>query len=250
MKPRFGVCIMLVGALSLMGCARQSDGTISPGDVRPGTPADFRIENAQLLQAESWPVQVRLEVSGILTSPCHEVETQVTVSEENGTVEVEVTEEPIEGEDCPPSAEAFRESIPIGSFTSGDYQVLMNGVPVGELRFGATPVAEDEQLEPGPVYVDEAQLEFEGKFPVQVTLIVRGSLPTPCDTLYWASEPPNAQGQIHVEVYSLRAPGINCIQVLEPMEAGIPVGAFSEGDYSVWLNGELVGEFRSGEIEG
>lgn len=249
MRGSFCAGIVTLGAISLLSCARQPDGAITPGEVRPGTPAEFRIDSAQLLQAESWPVQVRLEVTGILTSPCHEVETQVSISEANGSIEVAVTEEAIEGEDCPPAVQAFRESIPIGNFTSGDFRVLLNGEPVGELAFGATPVAEGDELEPGPVFVDEAQLEFEGKFPVQVTLNVSGSLPTPCDTLHWASEPPNAQGQIHVDVYSLRAPGINCIQVLEPTEVSIPVGAFSEGEYSVWLNGELVGEFRSGEIE-
>jgi hypothetical protein len=34
-----------------------------------------------------------------------------------------------------------------------------------------------------------------------------------------------------------------CIQVLEPFQEQIDLGTFPSGHYSVWLNGEWVGEF-------
>lgn len=244
MRAKISAAALAAGALALVGCAPEQPGAITPEDVRPGTPAEFRIESAQLLQMESWPVQVRLEVTGILSSACHEVETSVSPADEQGRIEVEVSQEPIEGEECPIAAQAFRESIPIGSFASGEYQVLLNGEKVGEINLGSTPVSDDQELERGPAFIDEAELQFTGEFPVQVELALRGSLPTPCHTLQWSSEPPDPQGRIDIEVFSLRDPAMDCIQVLEPMEASIPIGSFTQGSYSVWLNGELVGEFQ------
>lgn len=243
MKLITNLSMMVIGGVVLLGCAQPVTGTLPSSGIRPGTPAEFRIENAQLLQAESWPVQLSLEVSGTLSSACHEVETQVTQDDELGEIQVEISQQPIEGEECQIAAQAFRERIPLGSFTSGDFVVLLNGEPIGELQLGTTPAAPEETPERGPVYVDQAELEFEGEFPVQVSLRITGSLPTPCATLYWSSDPPDNQGRIYIEVYSLQDPELACIQMLQATEVALPIGSFSQGSYTVWLNGELVGEF-------
>jgi hypothetical protein len=47
-----------------------------------------------------------------------------------------------------------------------------------------------------------------------------------------------------VEAFSLQDPALDCIQVLQELEERLPIGSYSEGSYSVWLNGELVGEFE------
>jgi hypothetical protein len=57
-------------------------------------------------------------------------------------------------------------------------------------------------------------------------------------------EAPDDQGRIQVEAFSLQDPTIDCIQVLQEMEESLAIGSYSEGVYSVWLNGELVGEFE------
>jgi hypothetical protein len=59
------------------------------------------------------------------------------------------------------------------------------------------------------------------------------------------ANPPDDQNQIQVEVYSVIDPEQMCIQVLEPLEANIGLGSFPSGHYTVFVNGEQVGEFDS-----
>ena len=96
----------------------------------------------------------------------------------------------------------------------------------------------------GPIYVDEVELVMMESYPVQVRLILRGSLPNPCSSFAWEVEEPDSQGRIAVQAYSLQETDLACIQVLEPMEESIPLGAFTQGNFSVWLNGEQVSEFE------
>ena len=82
-------------------------------------------------------------------------------------------------------------------------------------------------------------------FPVQIMLSLSGSLPTPCNQLRVVNHPPNDENQIHVDVYSVIDPTQVCVQVLEPFDANIGLGSFPTGHYTVWVNGEMVGEFDS-----
>jgi len=102
----------------------------------------------------------------------------------------------------------------------------------------------DAAMRQGPIYVDEVELVMMESFPVQVRLILRGSLPNPCSSFAWEVEEPDSQGRIAVQAYSLQEADLACIQVLEPMEESIPLGAFTQGNFSVWLNGERVSEFE------
>jgi hypothetical protein len=69
-------------------------------------------------------------------------------------------------------------------------------------------------------------------------------LPTPCHALKWEVVDPDPDGRIEVVLYSLADPELACIQVLEPFETSIPLGAFESGSYTVYLNGEGVGEIE------
>ena len=103
---------------------------------------------------------------------------------------------------------------------------------------------EPEQLR-GPVFIDQAELLIRESFPIQVDLHLAGSLPTPCATLRWTVGEPDEEGRIEVEAYSSQDAALACIQVLHEFEQNIPLGAYSTGSYSVWLNGEEIGEFGS-----
>jgi hypothetical protein len=46
-----------------------------------------------------------------------------------------------------------------------------------------------------------------------------------------------------VDVYSLVNPSQVCVQVLEPFEESIDLGTFPAGHYTVWVNGDIAGEF-------
>ena len=121
--------------------------------------------------------------------------------------------------------------------------------PLPDQPIGSSPSPTPEptaggSMRKGPIYVDEVELVMMESFPVQVRLILRGSLPNPCSSFAWEVEEPDSQGRIAVRAYSLQEADLACIQVLEPMEESIPLGAFTQGNFSVWLNGERVSEFE------
>jgi len=101
---------------------------------------------------------------------------------------------------------------------------------------------EDEMIR-GAVFVDSQEILLLESFPVQVTLEVSGNLPTPCHMLRAEVSEPDSENNIYVELYSLSEPGVVCVQVLQPFETSIPLGSYSAGGYSVYLNGEKVSEF-------
>lgn len=98
----------------------------------------------------------------------------------------------------------------------------------------------------GPVYVDSLSLLTNDSFPVEVHLAVSGNLPTPCHQLQMELAGPDTENQIHISLYSTADPSRMCTQVLQPFQERIPIPmqGVADGLYSVWLNGELVGEFE------
>lgn len=103
----------------------------------------------------------------------------------------------------------------------------------------------DENLEVGSVFLnlEESDILLLESYPVQVKLVLRGDLPTPCNQLRVKVSEPDAQNRIQVEVYSVVDPNAICIQVIQPFEAQIALGSFTSGKFSVYVNGEYLGEF-------
>jgi hypothetical protein len=107
------------------------------------------------------------------------------------------------------------------------------------------PEQNDVNFSRGQVYIDSSDLLVMESYPVQIALNLKGNLPTPCNRLRVVANPPDEQNRIEIEVYSVIDPEQVCIQVLEPLDANIGLGSFPTGHYSVWVNGEMVGEFDS-----
>jgi len=105
------------------------------------------------------------------------------------------------------------------------------------------PVSGDEVLTRGNVYIDASEIILLESYPVQVELVLIGNLPTPCNQLRAITSPADDQNRIQVEVYSLIGQDVICTQVLEPFEAKIPLGSYTEGSFTVLVNGEAVGSF-------
>lgn len=121
-----------------------------------------------------------------------------------------------------------------------------NAIPTTEPSTSPfAPKPGDEQLTRGEVFIDEASLLIRESYPPQIALVIRGSLPTPCHELRAESAPPDRENKIVVDLYSVVDPDTVCIQVLEPLEEQIELGTFPAGHYSVWVNGQLAGEFDS-----
>ena len=96
-------------------------------------------------------------------------------------------------------------------------------------------------MERGIVYIENTEILLLESYPVQVNLLVSGNLPNPCHKLRAIAYPADDQNRIDVDVYSVFKSGEMCTQVLDPFEATIPLGAYTGGVYSVWLDGEEIG---------
>jgi len=105
------------------------------------------------------------------------------------------------------------------------------------------PKPDDTRLLRGNVFINESELLIRESFPPQITLSLSGDLPTPCHELRVDVREPDSENKINVEAYSVVDPDQVCIQVLEPFQANIDLGTFPSGHYTVWINGEMVGEF-------
>jgi len=88
-----------------------------------------------------------------------------------------------------------------------------------------------------PVYLDSVGFVMLESWPVQVHVVLRGTLPTPCHTLAWDLGEPDAEGRIVLSVFSTADLDAVCTQVLEPFEKSIPVGSFTSGSYVLVING-------------
>jgi len=96
-----------------------------------------------------------------------------------------------------------------------------------------------------PVYVDETDILYLESYPVQVQLVVRGSLPTPCHEPIWKVD--TGPDAVEVRLWSESDPQAFCATVLDPFELAIPLGSYESADLGVWLNEELVGRIEIGD---
>ena len=109
------------------------------------------------------------------------------------------------------------------------------------------PQPGDEKLQRDQVFLDlqNTQLLLRESLPVQVSLELEGSLSDPCHQLRIIGTRDDIKKEINLEVYSLFAPGKACITVIKPFSATIPLGDYAGGHYTVFVNGQLAGEFDS-----
>jgi hypothetical protein len=110
---------------------------------------------------------------------------------------------------------------------------------------GFEPQPGDASLTRGEVFLelDSSQLIIMESLPIQVTAVIIGNLPDPCHRLRVAVTAADADNRVNLEVYSLVDSAEACTTVLQPFAASIPLGTYSGGQFSVYINGELLGEF-------
>lgn len=106
------------------------------------------------------------------------------------------------------------------------------------------PLPGDKDLLRGDVYLEQSEVLTLESNPPQYMLALSGSLPTPCHLLRIRAAAPDAENKIMVEVYALTNPKMMCVQMLKPFEAQFALGSFAAGVYSVWVNGQQVGEIE------
>jgi hypothetical protein len=113
---------------------------------------------------------------------------------------------------------------------------------------GYEPQPGDANLERDQVLLgmENSRLVIGQSFPAPVSAILNGDLSDPCHQLRVMVTFANAQNQINLEVYSVFDPSVACITVLKPFTVSIPLGSYTNSQYTVMVNGERLGLFDIG----
>jgi hypothetical protein len=113
-------------------------------------------------------------------------------------------------------------------------------IPAANL-YGSQPG--DETMMRGDVEIVSASVMTAPS--VSVSLSYR--LPTPCYQLRVSISQPDSQNRIQLSIYALAPKDKPCtlMALLTPLEASISLGSFPTGSYTVWINGEQVGQFSA-----
>jgi len=98
----------------------------------------------------------------------------------------------------------------------------------------------------GPVFVNDASISIAESYPVQIFVNIKGEMPTPCDQLQVIFHEPDDKNHIQLELLSWQPESdAVCSQVLSPFTSnfGVPTDTLPEGTYTIWLDGQQIGEF-------
>jgi hypothetical protein len=70
-------------------------------------------------------------------------------------------------------------------------------------------------------------------------------LPTPCYKLRVSASGPDSQNKINLDVYGVAIKDRPCtlMALSTPLEASLSFGSLPAGHYTIWVNGNQVGEF-------
>jgi hypothetical protein len=81
--------------------------------------------------------------------------------------------------------------------------------------------------------------------PLRAELHILGSMPSVCSELRIKINPPNNEYQISIEIYSVADLKLNCENVFQQVDTTILLGAYSAGEYMIWVNDNFVGSIVS-----
>lgn len=86
------------------------------------------IDGVEVLLLESWPVQVQAVVRGNLPTPCHALTWDLAEPDADGRIVLTVFSTVDLDQACTQVLHPFEQTIDVGSFTSGAYVLVVNGV--------------------------------------------------------------------------------------------------------------------------
>lgn len=136
--------LVLVLAVLAAGCFHLNFPSASGGDEptitlpgdgeRPTTTLPIAgrlpvyIDSVDVLLLESWPVQVRVAIRGSLPTPCHFLAWDLGEADGDGRIVLSVFSTVDMDQVCIQVLHPFQQTIDAGSFTSGSYVLVVNGV--------------------------------------------------------------------------------------------------------------------------
>ena len=220
-----------------------------PGDENMGRDQVYLdLFNSQIVTTATAVNSVEVVLQGDLPDPCHELRVVITPADANNVINLDVYSVIDPAATCIAMVEPFTASIPLGNYASGQYTVMVNDEKLGEFGNEYGPQPGDENLRRDQVFLDLANSQFSTPdTPTSyVEVVLKGDLPDPCHQLRVVVTPPDANNVINLDAYSVVDPADACITELKPFTASIPLGNYSNGQYSVMVNGERLGEFSAG----
>lgn len=133
------LAVLSAGCFQLNLVSGPGDGdepaTTLPGnDGRPTTTLPIAgrfpvyIDGVEFVMLESWPVQVRAIVRGNLPTPCQALAWNLAEPDADGRIVLTVFSTVDMDAVCTQVLQPFEQSIAVGSFTTGSYVLVVNGV--------------------------------------------------------------------------------------------------------------------------
>ena len=120
---KYVILIMVVLALAACGSSVDNDTPVGPG--KPGL---LQVDNIEIQIAESFPPQVRVQVSGTLPDGCTSL-SEIRQEREDNTITVTMTTWRLTDAMCIQVIEPVVETIQLqGDFPPGEYIVRVNDV--------------------------------------------------------------------------------------------------------------------------
>jgi hypothetical protein len=108
------------------------------------------------------------------------------------------------------------------------------------------PQAGDDKLQRDPLEVSHVSLMTTSSLPVRVGVSFTYALPTVCHQLRVEVGTPDAGNRIDVQIYTVVDPNEVCIMIAPaPVSDTILIGVLPVGTYTIYVNGEKVGEISS-----
>jgi hypothetical protein len=102
---------------------------------RPTASGEAFVNESQIIVQENAPHQHLLRLSGALPTPCHQLRVLLPEPDELARIWVEVYSLSDPAEICIQVLEPFEASIPLGEFSPGEYEVLVNGDLIGSINY-------------------------------------------------------------------------------------------------------------------
>ena len=103
----------------------------SPGDANLLRSTAF-IDSVQLLILESYPVQINLQLTGGLPTPCHTLRIAVDPPDKENRIYIDVYSVVDADKICIQVIEPFTTSVSLGTFPTGHYSGYVNNELIGE----------------------------------------------------------------------------------------------------------------------
>ena len=124
-----------------------------PGDEKLKRDKVFLdLTTSQLVVTATDPAQAKAVLTGNMPDPCHSLRVVVTPADANNTINIEVYSLVDPNTACITVLDPFTASIPLGSYTTGRYTVMVNGESLGQFDTVFAPQPGDDKLTRGCGY--------------------------------------------------------------------------------------------------